>query len=94
MKTLTIIASFLLIGMVSGKTKNPTSLTKDDSTFVHNIVSFMKPLHYTVTKSKNEMVLVMVFEDHTEIDTLVDGFILDIIEIKGQSLVVYPRESD
>jgi hypothetical protein len=69
-------------------------MTSDDSTFVSNVVKSMNPISYTATKSHHGVVLVMIFDKYTLVETLVDGFIEDIAEITPKGIIVYPRESE
>ena len=69
-------------------------MTSDDSIFVSNVVKNMKPLHYTSTKTHHGVVLVMVYEKYTLVETLVDGFVEDLVELTPKGLIVYPRESE
>lgn len=82
--------------MACGQTQLPDSLqmTSDDSTFVSNVVKNMKPLHYTATKTHHGVVVVLVYEKYTLVETLVDGFVEDLVELTPKGLIVYPRESD
>ena len=69
-------------------------MTSDDSIFVSNVVKNMKPLHYTSAKTHHGVVLVMVYKDYTLVETLVDGFVEDLVELTPKGLIVYPRESE
>jgi len=95
MRTLLTILFLSVACAACGQTQ-PDSLqmTSDDSTFVINVVKDMKPLRYTATKSHHGVVLVMVFKDYTLVETLVDGFVEDLVELTPKGLIVYPRESN
>jgi len=54
----------------------------------------MKPLTYTATPTHRGVVLVMVYKDYTLIETLVDGFVEDLVELTNTEIIVYPRESE
>ena len=54
----------------------------------------MKPLHYTATKTHHGVVVVLVYEKYTLVETLVDGFVEDLVELTPKGLIVYPRESN
>lgn len=94
MKTLLTILSLSLIGVVKGQQSSDSlTMTADDSLFVSNVVKDMKPLRYSSTKSHHGVILVMVFRDYTLVETLVDGFVEDLVELTPKGLIVYPRES-
>ena len=69
-------------------------MNADDSAFVLNVVNSMKPLSYTATPTHRGIVLVMIYESYTLIETLVEGFVEDLVELTPTNLIVYPRESE
>ena len=96
MRTLFAILFLSVACTACGQTQLPDSLqmTSDDSTFVSNVVKDMHPISYTATKTHHGVVLVMVFDKYTLIETLVDGFVEDLAELTPKGLIVYPRESE
>lgn len=96
MKTILTVLSLTFIGIVQGKQTPSDSLTMtpDDSLFVSNVVKNMTPLRYTATKTHHGVVLVMVYDNYTLIETLVDGFVEDLVELTPNGIIVYPRESE
>ena len=95
MRTL-FLTLFLSVACAACGQTLPDSLkmTSDDSTFVSNVVKNMKPLHYTATKTHHGVVVVLVYEKYTLVETLVDGFVEDLVELTPKGLIVYPRESN
>lgn len=94
MRTLFTILFLSLVGMAKGQQASDSlTMTADDSLFVSNVVKDMKPLRYSSTKSHHGVILVMVFRDYTLVETLVDGFVEDLVELTPKGLIVYPRES-
>ena len=95
MRILLTIALFSFGCLVQGKDITPPfALTKQDSIFVSNVIKDMKPLTYTATPTHRGVVLVMVYKDYTLIETLVDGFVKDLVELTNTEIIVYPRESE
>lgn len=96
MRTLFAILFLSVACTACGQTQLPDSLqmTSDDSTFVSNVVKDMHPISYTATKTHHGVVLVMVLDKYTLIETLVDGFVEDLAELTPKGLIVYPRESE
>ena len=94
MKLFTLIIGLFLTSLVQGQSKPLPKMSSDDSAFVVTVVNDMKPLSYTATASHHGIVLVMVYKDYTLIETLVDGFVEDLVELTPKGLIVYPRESD
>ena len=94
MRNLLTILFLSLVGMAKGQQPSDSlKMSKGDLTFVNNVVKDMKPLRYTATKSHHGVILVMVFKDYTLVETLVDGFVEDLVELTPKGLIVYPRES-
>ncbi len=96
MRTLFVTLFLSVACTACGQTQLPDSLqmTSDDSTFVSNVVKNMKPLHYTATKTHHGVIVVLVYEKYTLVETLVDGFVEDLVELTPKGLIVYPREFD
>ena len=94
MKLLTLIIGMFLTSLVQGQSKQLPKMSSDDSAFVLTVVKDMKPISYTATKSHHGIVLVMVYKDYTLIETLVDGFVEDLVELTPKTVYVYPRESE
>ena len=95
MRTLFVILFLSMACTACGQQVNDSlKMTSDDSTFVSNVVKDMHPISYTATKTHHGVVLVMVFDKYTLIETLVDGFVEDLAELTPKGLIVYPRESD
>jgi hypothetical protein len=69
-------------------------MSSDDSLFVKTVVSNMKPLSFIATPTHHGVVLVMVYKDYTLVETLVDGFVEDLVELTPNEIIVYPRESE
>lgn len=91
MRILFTILALSLTSLVKGQSD---TLTTDDKQFVENVVKDMKPLRYTATATHHGVVLVMVFKDYTLIETLVDGYVEDLIELTKDGVYTYPRESE
>ena len=70
------------------------TLTTDELEFVQNVVRDMKPLRYTATPTHHGVALVMIFPEYTLIETLVDGYVEDLIELTREGVHIYPREFD
>lgn len=94
MKILTLIIGLFLTALVQGQSKPLPKMSSDDSAFVLTVVKDMKPISYTATASHHGIVLVMVFKDYTLIETLVDGFVEDLVELTPKKAYLYPRESE
>jgi len=95
MKYITLILISLFASCsVSGQTKPLPKMSSDDSSFVETVVLAMKPLSYTATPTHHGVVLVMVYENYTLVETLVDGFVEDLVELTPKEIIVYPRESE
>ena len=93
MRTLLLVISLSLFGMSKGQSNSESdTLTTDSKEFVETVVKDMKPLRYTATPTHHGVVLVMVFCDYTLIETLVDGYVEDLIELTKEGIHVYPRE--
>lgn len=94
MKTLLTVLFLSLVGMAKGQQSSDSlTMTADDSLFVSNVVKNMTPLRYTATKSHHGVILVLVYANYTLVETLVDGFVEDLVELTPKGLIVYPRES-
>ena len=94
MKLFTLISILSLTSVVQGHNNPLPKMSSDDSAFVLTVVYDMKPISYTATKTHHGIVLVMVYQDYTLIETLVDGFVEDLAELTPNGFMVYPRESD
>jgi hypothetical protein len=92
--TILILIGLSLTYFVSGQSATLPKMSSDDSSFVENVVRNMKPLSYTATPTHHGIVLVMVYKDYTLIETLVDGFVEDLVELTPKEAIVYPRELD
>ena len=92
MKLLTLIIGMFLASSVQGQSL--PKMSSDDSAFVLTVVKDMKPISYTATKTHHGIVLVMVYKNYTLIETLVDGFVEDLVELTPKNVYVYPRESE
>ena len=95
MRTLFVILFLSMAYTACGQQVNDSlKMTSDDSTFVSNVVKDMHPISYTATKTHHGVVLVMVFDKYTLVETLVDGFVEDMAELTSKGIIVYPRESE
>lgn len=90
--TIIILIGLFFAYQVKGQSANLPKMSSDDSSFVENVVRAMKPLSYTATATHHGVVLVMVYKDYTLIETLVDGFVEDLVELTPKKAIVYPRE--
>lgn len=96
MRYLTLLIVLLVANCTQAQTsKELKGLSKQDSTFVCNILKNEKPQSFKVLQSINGLVLTMTFPDKVTIFILDDSDIIDIIE-KGRDgkLIVYGGESD
>ena len=91
---LTILVFCAKISMGQSLTKPSTKLNASDSMFIKNIVLAEKPISYTAIKTKENIVMVLVFADSTLVYTLNEDFVEDIIELVDGKIIVYPKEFD
>jgi hypothetical protein len=68
--------------------------TPQENAHIKNVVALNKPLSYKSIKTEGVIVLTMFFKDRVEVHTLQDGFTLDVVQINGTTVLVYPRESE
>ena len=94
MRTLFTVLFLSIISTACGQTPDSLTMNSDDSIFVKNVVKAMAPKSYTATKTHHGVVVVLVYDKYTLVETLVDGFVEDLVELTEKGIIVYPRESE